>query len=762
MNKKTTLRKLIASGLAALLILLQSPIVYSGNRLLVYAQTVPTAPIAPTPPPEPENEEVAPTPPEEPVAPSEPTPPLPAPTAPPAPAIDEVLNPTPTPTLVEKETSEVPDTSVTAETTSDSQENDDEILGQTADGQVGDTEINSGDATSTATIVNDVNSNLAIVSSDDDSGGITVLNIGNGEDSTNFGSVSVVENTNTTQDNGTVVVNNLNQDTNTGTNSASKNVGNSSINSGDANTTGTIINTVNTNVDGVMVVEFNIADDHLGDIILNFEPVTTGESGDEILVENSQNGTDSTNTSAVDTVSNNDTFQINDALVENNMTLASNSGDNTTDKNTAGDSEIETSDANVAANILNFANNNIAGNVIYTVVNIFGDLVGDIIFHEATFLASNSTDSNITAVNSGNGADSENTALVDQTINDETIQFNTATIENNLVFDANTGENSTSNNTNGDSSIETGDVNIEAQVVNVVNTNVDGENVWLVIINEAGNWIGKIFGSPDGSTLAGSEELEFLVGENGEITVVNSDNGASSVNSADVSQEVNDTLVQTNTADIVNNVNLSANTGGNSASNNVGGDSSIKTGDANIVANIVNFVNNNITGSGRMFVTVINVFGSWIGDFISPGYEGETDPLADDNSNDGEQDDNSSETIADSGIGGSSGGGSGGGSSDGGSSSSSSSDSGSDSSESFPSVLASTSLYQMSSTKLSNGAGGGQVDLEALSDEIAGAVAENETNFNLAWLLFLIPIYLMARVANRNKLLSKIQLNVGK
>ena len=33
----------------------------------------------------------------------------------------------------------------------------------------------------------------------------------------------------------------------------------------------------------------------------------------------------------------------------------------------------------------------------------------------------------------------------------------------------------------------------------------------------------------------------------------------------------------------------------------------------------MNFVNNNITGGGKLVVTFVNVFGSWIGDFITPG-----------------------------------------------------------------------------------------------------------------------------------------------
>src|SRR5690606_28208657 len=90
-------------------------------------------------------------------------------------------------------------------------------------------------------------------------------------------------------------------------------------------------------------------------------------------------------------------------------------------------------------------------------------------------------------------------------------------------------------------------------------------------------------------------------------------------NSASANQSSDTTTTQTNDANIHNNLNLSANTGGNDAKFNTGGDSNIVTGDATIIANIVNFVNNNIVGDGKLVVTVVNVFGSWVGDLITPG-----------------------------------------------------------------------------------------------------------------------------------------------
>ena len=362
----------------------------------------------------------------------------------------------------------------------------------------------------------------------------------------------------------------------------------------------------------------------MGDYVLDLANATcvSGCGTGDVAVSNTGNGSDSENTASADLIENNNTFQNNDAQLNNNMVLVSESGGNTADKNTNGDSSIETGDANVSGNIINLVNNNFAGEVIYAVVNVFGNLTGDIILPDGTVLSCCS--GNVNAENSGNSANSTNTASIDQTTNDNTYQFNNADIENNLVFSATTGGNETSKNTNGSSSIETGDSNVIAQVTNIANLNLLGGNYWLVIVNEAGRWIGKIFGASDNANYAGSEVFEFVVDEYGQVIVSNSGNGAGSVNNAGVSQETNNTIVQNNNANIVNNVYLSANTGDNSASKNTGGDSSIKTGDANVIANIVNFVNNNIVGSGNLFITFVNVFGSWVGDFVGPGHTKET------------------------------------------------------------------------------------------------------------------------------------------
>lgn len=536
-----------------------------------------------------------------------------------APAEEAIPVPEPTTETTTAETiTETND--VTIETVTEPQTEDNQ------GGNVGNTLIETGDATTTGEINTMANTNLAGSGGDGGGGGsATVENSGNGEGSNNSGSATINSVDGITQTNGANVVSNLTGDSTTGTNISNDNVGNTTINTGDANTTGTILTGVNTNVSGIIVSEFNIIDDHIGDFILDFAAgCIMGCDLGSLLSSNTGNGTDSTNTAATNSDSSTTITQTNDATVEANLDLSANTGDNSTSRNTGGNNSITTGDANVVAGIMNFVNNNIAGNVIVGIVNIFGDLIGDIILPMGALSCSGCQSPDISAKNSGNGEGSDNNTNVNNTNTYSANQFNDANIDNNIVIDGITGSNETSGNTGGGSSIQTGGVTIEANVLNIANTNINGGSWWLVIVNEAGRWVGRIIGNPDGSFMGGSQGTEFVIDENGEITAINSGNGADSINNANTSSNTDTTINQTNTADIVNNVNLSANTGGNTASSNTGGGSSIQTGDAKIIANIVNFVNNNIIGDGRLVVTVINVFGSWMGDFVGPGQNQET------------------------------------------------------------------------------------------------------------------------------------------
>lgn len=558
----------------------------------------------------------APTPPPAPTAPSAPT----APTPPPTPS-QTSNNPEPS---VSPSASPSPSSSPTTSTDSSSPSSSPQNGPQSAD--TGTNLIQTGDSTVSANSTTLGNNNLSAPTDNTtgtSSNGTQVANINNGSGSLNNSSLNSQSQDTTVQNNSAIVNNNLQQVSTTGQNTTSDNVGDSAIKSGDANMTGTVVSALNTNIDGVAVSEFNIADDHQGDIILSFANgcISGCSNLSPVSVANLENGSDSNNNIDLNQLNNEATFQNNDATLGSTLTLSANSGNNLANRNTGGDSFIETGDANVAGNVLSFLNNNIAGNVVFGVVNIFGNLVGDIILPQSSIDNIGCLDcqgkTNLSNIN--NGTKSQNNISSNSVDNNLVNQNNNAYIDNSESFSATSGDNEVSQNTGSSSYVKTGNSTIDSNTLNIANSNISGGDWWLVIINKAGQWVGKIIGAPDGSSMAGSSGTEFQVGENGEITAVNQGNGADSINNITLNQQSDNQIYQQNNAKLSNNLNLSANTGSNQASNNTGGDSVIKTGDAKIIANLVNFVNNNIVGRGKLVVTMVNVFGSWFGDFVSPG-----------------------------------------------------------------------------------------------------------------------------------------------
>jgi len=490
-------------------------------------------------------------------------------------------------------------------------------------GNVGDTSITSGNATANGQANTTANSTTlsqtpsCSVCVDD----VTVKNAGNGAGSNNDSSVNLNSDSTVSIDNDANVNNNLNLDADSGDNKASYNVGNSEITTGDANVSGVVITSANET--GLGVVEYNILDDHNGDIILIvpdglFGCSLCGPAGD-VSVENTGNGTDSTNSGAVTIDSSSDTTINNNGNVVNNLYLDADSGDNEASYNTGGDSNITTGDANVAANLINFVNSTIIGGVAL-VVNIFGDLVGDIIFPDALPGIGGTA---LSAANTGNGTDSTNNIDINSNNDQNTTLNDLATIDNVISIDGTTGGNETKYNTGGNSSIETGDVFVNAEVINVINTNLlsaSNEPLWLILVNNMGTWTGNIIGALTGTNYSAGGGLVFTLDENGEVVATNSGNGADSTNNISIDENNSTNTTVNNTANVTNNINIDANTGNNEANYNTGGDSTIKTGDVNVAASIFNFVNTNIIGRTLM-LGIINVFGSWTGDAVPPGQD---------------------------------------------------------------------------------------------------------------------------------------------
>ncbi|MEK7581480.1 MAG: hypothetical protein AAB512_04295 [Patescibacteria group bacterium] len=490
-------------------------------------------------------------------------------------------------------------------------------------GNVGDTSIQTGDANANGVLV--TSANTTAVSTDDPTCGAcatdtSVTNSQNGSGSDNAATVNNNNNSTVVIDNDANVQNNLDFDANSGNNDASANVGDSEIITGDANVVVTVITDANQVALGVY--QFDVNGNQNGDIILD---------PGSLIAQNIGNGSGSTNDS---TINNNNTSVEtinNDGEIINNIDIDANTGYNTASKNTGGDSIIETGDASVVANVINSLNTVVDGAL--NVVNIFGDMVGNIVQPQAPVQSTATSacgcgpcSSSATAGNLGNGSDSENNATVNSTNTDTTNMTNNATVENNLDLDGNTGGNTTSFNTGGESSIETGEVEVKANVVNVANINVssgDCSPVYMVFINDvSGNWKGQILGAAPGTYFYTSSGEFYFIDSNGQLVAVNQNNGADSTNNATVNNTNTTTTNITNNGTVTNNINIDANTGNNEASKNTGGNSDISTGDANIAVNVINFINSNFSGR-KVVMTLVNVFGSWLGNFVPAGYAGD-------------------------------------------------------------------------------------------------------------------------------------------
>lgn len=242
------------------------------------------------------------------------------------------------------------------------------------------------------------------------------------------------------------------------------------------------------------------------------------------------------------------------------------------------------------------------------VVDIFGDLTGNIIIPEETvaYLERRQRELLIEASNAETGSDSTNAVDVDVTSTDATELTNTADVQNNVTIDAITGQNSATQNTGG-STVATGDVEAVANTVTLANMSVVDGNLGLIIVNALNRWLGFLLGSDGAWTPIGHDYSTVIAAEN-------SSTGADSTNTVDIDVTETHTTEITNEASITNTLGLAAITGQNQADQNTG-NASVSTGDALVNATVVNVVNTNVVGGG-FFVAVVNVFGNWLGELF--------------------------------------------------------------------------------------------------------------------------------------------------
>lgn len=349
------------------------------------------------------------------------------------------------------------------------------------------------------------------------------------------------------------------------------------IDTSDAQADAVIVNDVNTNIVGdTQTALYNITGQESGDINLletfavqsSSVVVEPDQSSQEINNAESENEEHSPQTETIENT--------NVAEIDNTAIANADTGNNSASGST-GDAEIATGDAAASADIVNIANRNLVGDDgLMAVINIFGEWVGDLIVPGEGVL----------------------TVLEKDGVRYVVIKNkNEADVENTVIAEANTGNNTAEEN-GGSSEIVTGAALAAANVVTLANMNIIGSNWFLLIINNFGEWDGTVVGAEQQD--AYGYEFETREGNGGECPT-----GCD----AKIVSVSND-----NKAIIKNTATATANTGGNIANGNTGG-AGITTGNAISRANIFNLLNLNIVGD-NWFFGIVNNFGLWRGNLV--------------------------------------------------------------------------------------------------------------------------------------------------
>ncbi|MEO6513285.1 MAG: hypothetical protein ABIO22_01305 [Candidatus Saccharimonadales bacterium] len=261
--------------------------------------------------------------------------------------------------------------------------------------------------------------------------------------------------------------------------------------------------------------------------------------------------------------------------INNDINLAANSGNATVDSNTTA-GNATTGSATAIANVLNFLNSAVSsGKSFLGVVNINGNLNGDILLPPG--FIDQLLSSNVPTVDINTDLNLNNTT--NQAINNGV----TATAASG---DATVSENTTAGNAT------TGSATSHITAFNLTGSNVVGANDLLVFVNVLGTWYGMIFNAP-GATTA----------QLGSGITQNSFNANADVN------------MDNNTNQTINNaINVSAKTGNATVSENTNAGNAT-SGDARAAVNLLNVTNSNLSLANWFGILFINVFGTWNGSF---------------------------------------------------------------------------------------------------------------------------------------------------
>lgn len=361
----------------------------------------------------------------------------------------------------------------------------------------------------------------------------TITINGNGDSSNNTANVTRDSDTTVVQNNDAHITNNVDVNSSTGNNSASRNTGGDvTIETGNATANVTISNQANANhadVQGCGAC-----------------------AGGDTTVNITNNGVNSDNDVDVDQYNDTGVYQDNHAHIDNDVDVDAKTGGNDANRNTGGNVEITTGDADTTVNLSTTANVNHA-------------MVG----------GGDGNGGGISALIKGNGDSSDNDIDLNFD-NDVTVtQDNHAHVDNDVDVYGSTGYNDANRNTGGDVTIDTGNATADITVDNMVNFNsADVEDCCV-----------------------------------GDVEASIEKNGVDSDNSIDVDLDFNDGeedgTFQNNHAHVDNDLrDIDLKTGGNDADRNTGNgnsDPSVTTGDADATVDVSNQVNTNTYGADAGF-----------------------------------------------------------------------------------------------------------------------------------------------------------------
>ena len=314
--------------------------------------------------------------------------------------------------------------------------------------------------------------------------------------------------------------------------------------------------------------------------MLTFTANINGDVNGDLLLDPAKLGTVQPATVSTSLDNNVDINNSVDAAINNNIKLDAVSGAATVARNTTG-GNATSGNADAVANIVNVLNSAVtAGQSFLGVININGNLNGDILLPPSfvdTLLASNVPHYTVNTANLSNNVTVNNT--------------NNESINNNIDAGAKSGNASVTGNTTGGNATS-GLATTNLTVFNLTGNSVVASNDLLVFVNVLGTWYGMIMNAPVGTTAA-----SLGGGVSSDTTVTN-----------------DATLNNTNNEKINNNIDVNAKTGDATVQHNTTAGNAT-TGDATSSVNLLNMINDSLSLNGWFGLLFINVFGTWNGSF---------------------------------------------------------------------------------------------------------------------------------------------------